>query len=157
MLVAIRGPWEWSRGPRGLQWRAPMRGASEINRGSHLAIKRRENSEQADKLANAGYKCCGRWWNAKFCFELHSHSNLMKEKYVFAQIKIHVRWTVISSSIVHHPLLFYAVYRFRSRYKIKKFLFKKNFLSSPLKSRYVEFNLSLNCKQASIQWIKKTR
>jgi hypothetical protein len=83
-----------------------MRGASEINRGSHLAIKRRENSEQADKLANAGYKCCGRWWNAKFCFELHSHSNLMKEKYVFAQIKIHVRWTVISSSIVHHPLLF---------------------------------------------------
>ena len=71
-----------------------------------LAIKRGENSEQADKLAKIGYKCCGRWWKAKFCFELHSHSNLMKEKYVFAQIKIHIRWTVISSSTVHHPLLF---------------------------------------------------
>ena len=51
-----------------------------------------------------------------------------------------------------------SFYRFRSMYKIKKFLFKKIFLSSPLKSRYVEFNLSLNCKQASKQkWIKKTR
>ena len=56
-----------------------------------LAIKRGENSEQADKLANAGYKCCGRWWNAKFCFELHSHDNLMKERHLFAQITIHVR------------------------------------------------------------------
>jgi len=23
---------------------------------------------KANKLANAGYKCCGRRWNAKFCF-----------------------------------------------------------------------------------------
>ena len=114
-----------------------------------LAIKRGENSEQADKLAKIGYKCCGRWWKAKFCFELHSHSNLMKEKYVFAQIKIHVRWTVISSSIVHHPLLFYAVYRFRSRYKIKKFLFKKIFFVKSIKIevRWIQSELELQASK----------